>query len=439
MSLADKKRGIFTIIGSYNSLMSEGKRPKQTDVFSSINSKDDVVPFVLDVLKTVAGTEALKEVIGGMFTKLIGEVEPKIKIALKKQFIKSNANEPIPSTPIIVPVKTIDVKGVFKTPPTSTGGNLIYGADTGFNNNAYSAILNNGTPVSYLNLSLTYDDITDSFQIKPSGLTMPTIGDFFSDFIDGTELINKKEIVSSVMDGVYGTLTKDQNKTVDEVYDELQAELLLQQLLDGDDSFVISPIKFDELLGKSREMVNGVVEYNMGCGLMPSELNFNDLSKLVSTISGSTNPFYIGNEIEATIEQSTSGNTSIETMTAKNKQTIKDGFFQKIIKIFTLKILQAVTTAPQIRVLLSLMSSLQNNGVILLSKAADDMKNFKTYLKCMAKEILAMVVEFIFAIAVGYLVALLKPVIKKVIKEKINQYTEIITSLTGGLSKNLTT
>ncbi len=61
MSLADNKRSIFTTIGSYSSLIEEGKRPRQSDLFPSINNKDDIVPFLLDVLKTVAGTEVLKE------------------------------------------------------------------------------------------------------------------------------------------------------------------------------------------------------------------------------------------------------------------------------------------------------------------------------------------------------------------------------------------
>ena len=60
MSLADNKRSIFTTIGSYNSLMEQGDGLLQTDLFSSINNKDDIVPFLLDVLKTVVPTSRLK-------------------------------------------------------------------------------------------------------------------------------------------------------------------------------------------------------------------------------------------------------------------------------------------------------------------------------------------------------------------------------------------
>jgi hypothetical protein len=439
MSLADNKRSVFTTIGSYNSLMEQGKAPRQTDLFPSINNKDDIVPFLLDVLKTVAGSDALIETIGGMFGKLVDEVEPKLKTALTKQFIQPNASETLPTSfktnGITVPVKTIDINGKLKVNPNTTGGALIYDTSIpSFDKRAYDAILNSGIPQGFNNISINYIASTDSFQIKPSGSTT-NIGAFFTTYIENTELINKKELVSNVMDNFYGTLAKNQNKTVEQTYNELQVETLLQQLLDDDDSFVISPDKYDELLSKAREMVEGVISYDLGCGLMPSELDFDNFSTTVSTISGSTDPFFIGNQLGATIDQSTSGTTTTEDLTSENKQTIKDGFFQRIIRIFTVKLLQAVTTAPQVRALFGMMSSLQNNGVVKIDNATQDLKYFKTCIKCMAKEIMKLIAEFIFALAIAYLIKLLKPVIKKVVKEKINQYVGVISSLTGALGK----
>jgi len=437
MSLADKKRSVFTTIGSYTSLMQEGKQLRQTDLFPSINNKDDIVPFLLDVLKTVAGTEAIKEAIGGLFTKLIDEVEPKLKTVLKKQFIQSNSNQSLPTTfmsnGITVPVKTIDVGGKLKVNPNSSEGSLIYGAPTNsFNGTAYDAILNEGDFEEYNNLAIKYIQGSDSFQIKPSTSGTPSVGEFFTDYINGTELINKKEIMSAVMDNFYGTLAKQQNKTVEQLVEELQVETQLQQVLDNDDSFVISPEKNDELLRRARELAQGIVSYDLGCGLMPAELNFDDFDNLITTISGSTDQFFISNQLGATIDESTTGT---EELTTENKETIKDGFFQKLIKIFTVKMLEATTSSPQVRTLLGMMSSLQNNGTVLINDATEDMKNFKTCIKCMAKEIMKLVAEFIFLLAVAYLIKLLKPVIKRIIKEKINQYSEIIISLTGALSK----
>ena len=437
MSLADQKRSVFTTIGSYNSLMEQGETALQTDLFPSINNKDDIVPFILDVLKTVAGTEAIKEAIGGLFGKLVDEVEPQLKTVLKKQFIQSNADELIPSSfmtnGITVPVKDIDVGGKFKVNPASTEGNLIYGAPTNsFDGTSYDAILNAGNFEEFNGLGIKFIESSDSFQIKPFTSGTPKIGEFFTDYIDGTELINKKEIISSVMDNFYGTLANNQDKTVEQIYEELLVETQLQQVLNDDDSFVVLPDKFDALLAQARELAQGAVSYDLGCGLMPASLSFDDFDNLVTNISGATDPFYIGNQLGATIDEST---TETEDLTEENQETIKDGFFQKLINIFTVKMLEAVTTAPQVRTLLGMMSSLQNDGTVLLGNAAEDMENFKTCIKCMSKEIMRLVAEFIFALAIAYLIKLLKPVITRVIKEKINQYSDIIISLTGALSK----
>ena len=436
MSLADKKRSVFTTIGSYNSLMEQGNDVLQTDLFPSINNKDDIVPFLLDTLKTVAGTEAIKEAIGGMFGELVDDVEPTLKTALKKQFIQSNADELIPSTfltnGITVPVKDIDIGGKFKVNPSSTEGNLIYGSiSNSFDSVAYDSILNAGNFENFNNLQTKYIESSDSFQIKPLGST-PSIGDFFTTYIDGVELVNKKELVSTVMDNFYGTLTNTQNKTEEQVYEELLVETQLQQVLNDDDSFIIPPEKLDELLVKAQELAGGEINYDLGCGLMPASLGFDEFSDLVSNISGATDPFYISDQLGATIDESTTGTTEL---TDENQETIKDNFFQKLINIFTVKMLEAVTTAPQIRMMFGMMSSLQNNGTVLLNKASEDMQNFRTCIKCMSKEIMRAIAEYIFALAIAYLIILLKPVITKVMKEKTNQYSDIMRSLTSGLNK----
>ena len=53
----------------------------------------------------------------------------------------------------------------------------------------------------------------------------------------------------------------------------------------------------------------------------------------------------------------------------------------------------------------------------------------------MSKEVMILIAKFIFSLTVPYLIKLLEPVIRRVIKEKINQYSDIIISLTGALSK----
>jgi hypothetical protein len=430
MSLADNKRNVIDTIGAYTSFMQQNKLPKRTDTFPSINNKKDIVPFLLDTLKTIAGSEALKEVIGGMLTKVVDTAEPKVKDVLKKQFVQSNAGDTLgtdfTNNGVTMPVSDIDISKKFRVPPTSDQGSLLYNTTTNnFDKIAYNAIASPNVSMPYNNMAIKYNNVSDTINIKPTSSV--NIGQYFTDYIDNAQIINKKELVSNILDRFYGTMSSRQKKTVDQIYDELVVEKLLEQAMNDDDSFELLPEDYDALTQKARETANGIVTYDLGCGDMPASLPFSALTNTVQAISGSTDPFVVGNAVEATIDAST---TNTPTTTAANKQTIKDGFFQKIINIFGIKLLQAIVTAPQIRSLLAISSSLSNGGTVIISKASEDMKKFKTFINCMIKEIMRMIAEFIFALAIAYLIKLLAPIIQKIIKEKINQYVGVLKSLT---------
>jgi len=428
MSIAGDKKSVFNTIGSYTSLNNQKEPALQNNTFSSINNKDDGSAFIMDVMKTVAGTAAIKLAIGQMFSGLIKEIEPKLKTTLKKQFTQSNASQEFSSdfknNGVTTSVKSIDSKNKLKVNPNSASGNLIYGSTSNtFDSTAYDAIQNSGNFESYNNMSIKYIENDDSFQIKPN-INNQNVGEFFNGFIDDTEILNEKEIISSVMDGVYGTLASTEGKTTDQIYEELKLEQSLNQVLEGNDSFIISPEDNDNLLNRAKEISEGIINYDMGCGLMPSTLNFNDFDKLIKNISGSTDPYFIGDQLEKTIDESSS---SPETSN-ENKETIKDGFFQLLIKTFILKITEALTASPQVMALFAIMNALQGGGS-LSNNAVDTVKSFKTVIKCLSKEIKTLIASFLFSLAVSFIIKLIEPVIKRIIKEKINQYIDLLKSL----------
>lgn len=441
MSRADSKRDVFNNIRAYNSLSQQGKPPTQTDSMTSINNSKETIPFLLDTLKVLAGAGALKILIGNMLTKMVGGAEPKLKTALKKQFTQSNASDPLPTSfqnnGVNTPVKNLDTTGKLKVSPTSknTGGNILYGqpSNNNFDYKAHDAIRLNGTPVNCNNMTITYNANSDGFNIKPSG-SASNVGTYFNNYIDNSQLINTDEIVGNTMDRMYGTLSKKQNKTPEQILDELIIEKMLEQVLNGDDSFEISPEDMNKLQGLANELSTGVVGYDMGCGYMPAQLNIDDLNNLIKTISGSTNPFAVGNAVEAALDSSVSGTPEVS---AENKEAIRDGFFQKMINTLTVKLLAAVTIAPQVRTLMAIMSALQNGGQVLIGNVKEDIKKWKIYIKCMAKELLIIVAGFIFSLVLVYLMKLLKPVIKQITKEKINQFKRLIKSLVAGKAAKL--
>lgn len=437
MGLIDQKKDIFTTIGAYTSMMQQPKPTDTTNLFPSINNKKDIVPLLLDIMKVVVGTDALQQLTGQLFTKFVDTAEPVLKSAVKNQTVQSNSGNVIPDAfkntgaGYNVPAKDIDIYGVLKVNPNSTNGSMLFSSTpTDFNHTAYQAIVNNGTDTTFGNLIMRYNSATDSFNFRAAGNNVQ-IGAFLDTFVGNMQMIDKKTFITNVMNGIYGTLQKNQNKTVEQIVQELQVNQLLEQLINDNDSFVILPQDLDAILTQAQQIAAGVIFYDMGCGVMAASLPLSGLTALIQSVSGSTDPFFVGNQVNATIAQSTSATPATSEA---NAQTVKDGFFQRLIKIITNTLAQAVCTTPQIRTLLGIISGFQNQGNVQIGNPKDDLKKFRIYLNCIINAAMKMINKFIFDLVVVLLIKLLQPVIKTIIKEKINQYVAILRSLTGSLT-----
>lgn len=438
MGIKDKKKGVFTTIGAYSSMMKQSKMPDTTNLFSSVNNKKDIVPYLLDILKVAAGSFAVQQLVGGLFTTFIDSAEPMLKDGVKKQTVQYNSGDGIPNgfkQGYSMPVKQIDTYGKLKTNPDSTGGEMLYdNSKPNFDSVSYQAISNPGSDKPFGNMLINYNSTDDKFKLKPNipAGTTPSVGNWMGDFVDEITIIDKKEFMSNVMDSFYGSITKSQGKTVEEVAQELEVNKLLEQLINDDDSFEILPEDYDDILRKAEEMVNGVVNYDLGCGVMGASLPLSGMSNLISNISGSTDPFFISNEIGKTIGDSVDNKDTADN----NQETIKDNFFQKIIELITINLAKAVCTAPQIRAILAIGSGFQNNGNIKIESVKDSLKNFKVYLKCMIKLAMELINKFIYEFILPFLIALISPIIKRIVKEKINQFTSILKSLVSSKAPN---
>jgi len=438
MSLKDKKKNVFTTVGAYSSMVKEPKVPDSTNLFPSINNKKDVVPYLLDILKVVAGSFALQEMVGHLFTSFIDEAEPMLKEGVKKQTVQYNSGDDVPNSfkeGYSMPVSQIDTYGKFKTNPSSTDGQMLYDNNSpNFDSKAYQAIKNAGTDTPFGNMTINYNSNNDNFTFKPiipEGTT-PSVGGWMNDFVDNVTIIDKKEFMSNVMDSFYGSITKNQNKTVEQVTQELEINKLLEQLINNDDSFEISPEDYEAILLKAQELVNGVVNYDLGCGVMGASLPLSGMSNLIGNISGSTDPFFISDEIGKTIDESVD-NKDVAT---NNQETIKDNFFQKIIKSITINLTKAICAAPQIRSILAIASGFQNNGNIKIESVKDSLKGYRIYLNCLIKLAMELINKFIYEFILPFILGLITPIIKKITKEKTNQYTGIMKSLIASKTPN---
>jgi len=456
MGLIDDKKNVFTTIGAYTSLAEDIKGTvhdvvalageaneyanigrnvvdETTNIYTSINNNEDTGAFLKDILGVVVGTTGLKELIGELFTNFTENLEGTLKEIISKQLTSANSGNDLTDYPFFVDglevsAPDIDVYGLFRNDPASEAGSMLFDTNApNFNNFAYDAIVTESW-VNYQDvLNINYNATTDSFVFKPFSST-GTVGEWVNNYIEKAPMINKKEFISNIMDRIYGVITTNGDKTTEMLFNELQIDKLLEQVLSGNDSFIISEDDYAELMSKAEQLKNGVVYYDMGCGVVDAELPLSAMTAFVDFVSGSTDPFLVAEAADATVSESYT-EADNEDVGDENAETIRNGFFSRLIDFLKLELSKLLTTSPQARMLLAITSSFSNEGIPQINDPREDLKSFKTYIKCTIDEALAALYEFMFYLIVGLLVALLVPIIRAIIAEKINQYIGVIKSL----------
>ncbi|MFW6246938.1 MAG: hypothetical protein ACOC22_02050 [bacterium] len=429
MSLVDNKRGVVNSIGAYNSMLQEPDMPDSADSLPSINNDDDAVPFLLDIIKVIAGSERIKRLTGELLTNFLDESEPVMKESLINQGIQEGSNETIPAyfrpsgTGINVPVEQIDLFGKLKTDPSSDIGSLLFDNNSNtLDKAAYDAIAT-GNEITYNNLNIKYNN-DDTFTLK-SNTENVNIGDWINNFVSDTELINKREFIVDIIDSIYGTVTSGLDKSEEEIFEELKITKTFENAINGsglglDNNDII------DLRNRANEMKNGVVNLDLGCGLFSSKLTTERLGDFLDTISGSSDPNQIANELDGLIDDTIDD----EDVLDENEGAIEDGFFKLLIRRVQLIFIKALIATPFGRIFQGIISAFKNGGSPTLSiDFQQDIENFRTLIQCIIFKLKEELNRFIYVLAVSLLVALLKPVIRKITKERINNWIRIIKSL----------
>lgn len=429
MSLADNKKGVLTSISSLTSLSEQQDFKSNNNENESVNNDNDATSFMIEILKVTVGVTALKQLTGQLLTNFINDAEPKLKDSLKKQFKQPNSDKQLPSQfndGIEIPAKDIDLRGKLKTDPSSNTGSLLYdNSKPTFDNTAYNAIVNDGTQTTFNNLNVEFNAGTENFKFKPTDSNL-TVNEWFDEYIDNTEIINKKEFVSKTLDRMYGSISSNGDKNINELLDELKIDEIIKQLINGNDSFKINQDRLNEIFENAKNLKNGVLPYDIGCGVFDMSLSLSDMNALVAQISGSTNPDQIGNLIENSIFNNASGDNDVLN---NNSESVKDTFFKKLIKSINFMLVDSLVLTPQVRVLQGIHSALTNNGDTNLGSSSESLDNQKTLIKCLTNEANSMLNEFIFNMVKAALIALITPILSKILKEKINQFLRLIKSL----------
>lgn len=431
MSFVNDKRSIINEISVLNSIGKTAELPNQNFTLSSVNSKNEPIPFMLDLLSTLIGSEALQRTTGQIMTKFIRSIEPDLKANLKKQNTVFNSDKQLPATfsssGYEIPAKKIDLFSKLKTDPSSTEGSLLYQPNpNSFDQKAYNAIANPSTDIVFGNLTINYSDVTDNFTFKPiNGLD--TIGNFTDSFIDNMTIIDEHEFTTTIMETIYGTVSNSRKKNKSALLEEEKIKLLLDKLSEEDDFATITDQELEELQRIATNKFNGVVPVDVGCSVLDSVLILDDIDNLINNNIGNVDPISVGNAYNNAMENSF-GRVPQQN-NPSNKNAIRDGFFKRLIKTISQAIVMALTATPQIRTLLALVNGFKNNNPSFPSNITDDLNSNKNYINCLAKSAGGLLNEFIFNLLKTELLKIIIPVAKYLVKEKLQAFIRVIQSL----------
>jgi len=429
MSLINDKKNVFTQVSVLTSIGQTVEVNDTGNSNTSINNKKEIIPFLLDLLVKLKGSNAVQKSTGDLLTNFVKKAEPLLKSTLKTQLLPFNSNQSIPSNFISngydIPVKKIDNYGKLKTNPDSTTGSLIYSDNNqNFDKSSYNAIRNPGTEVNSSNVSLKFNEISDTMTIKPLN-SSDTIGTFLNNYVDGIELINSKEFNTQITNEIFGNISSQQNKSYEQIVAEQKLKKIIDKLINNEDSLDLTDQDIKDIQTESENIEKGINVLDLGCGFFNTSIDLDQTKDFIYNISGSTDPEFVANQYSNLLNSSL-GNQSL----GQNETTAKDSFFKRIIKKIISILVTAITTTPQIMVLKILIESFKNGGVLTMpSSSEEDIKSSRNLSECLANSVKSEINKFIYNAIVGELLKIVKNTSKVILREKLTAYSGILKSL----------
>ena len=267
MSILNDKEKVFGNISALRTLTDDFPQLKINNSFPSINNSADPQQFLIDLILSLTGFEELRDTLVDILSYASETMEDVIKDALKVQLKSLTSCGVDPSLPswlqstgsgIEIQVKKIDFFEIFKVDPTTQAGNLMYEditAQTGstdFNTFLYYVIQNEGVEYSWQGI-LTFE-FNQGSNVPYNTLTIKadsaydtrTLTEFNNDFIDSLTLFPSTQLITKLIDGLFGSVSFNLsvNKSESQLEMEEQINTVIDCITNADDDYVIDDTIF---------------------------------------------------------------------------------------------------------------------------------------------------------------------------------------------------
>lgn len=433
MSIVDKKKKIFGNIAALRTLNDGLPKLKTNSSFPSINNKGNSITFLTDLLKALVGFEVLVTVIVDVLTYNLKQVELEIKKALKselKSIVSCGVDPSIPAflkstgSGINIEVNKVDFTDQLLTDPNSPIGNLLYDDitpiltnSTDLNTFLYGALQNDGnnqswgsnSPIGQNVLNVKFNSLgvgsipnnTFTFNADPAYDSAPkTLTDLNNNFIDSLTLFNTENIVSRVMDTIFGSISF--KKTKRQLESEAKVNVVIDTVINADKDDVIDDNFFvftNQEIAKIQEDVDfrkkGIKKLEC-CNKVAASVPIQFLTNFKNDFSGATSTqqqkVVVGDHLNKMANQNT-----LNSPNTTDHVSIKLNFIQEIINNLT-KVVINIILSPKVVLIFLINFKIIYGQNATFGDGVDFLRKNRTLLNNIMKRISYMLIKVLLAL-----------------------------------------
>jgi len=466
MSILSQKQQIFGQVAAARTLTEGLPTLKTNSSFPSINNNGDTMTFLCDLIKSLIGYEALQQAISDTLTYSLKELEKDIKSSLKdeiKSIVSCGVNPSLPDfikstgTGFNVKVNQLDFTDLMLTDPTSDVGKILYSSitpnlidSTDFNTFLYQTIQNDGTPEHWGHTTFGQDILTFTFKsIDVSGINQnntlnikanqnydnKSLTDLNNNFIDSLTLFNTQDLLTRLIETVFGTISTTVGKSLKQIENETKINTVIGKISNSNSKDVINDKYFTFTNAENAAHQASAIAKKSGTktittsGPTVTSVSFKTLLDTHTSIAGST----------TTLQKSIAVNNSLSTMGSEvassttntvDHQAIKLNFIQELINNLINVVINTILS-PKVIALFVINFRIIYGPNAKFTDAIDFLKQNKNFIHNMTKKIGGLIIKILLQLALKELTKLISDAITKQQIDKNKANLAQLLSLVG--------
>ena len=464
MSILTQKQQIFGNIAAARALTEGLPNLTTNSSFPSINNNGDTVTFLCDLIRALIGADILQQTITDALVYNLSDIEKEIKNALKinlKSIVSCGVDPSLPAfmlptgSGIQYTVNKVDFTDLMRVNPTSDAGKLLYNDlqpnlinSSDFNTFLYQTIQNDGIveawPQSGKSILTFQFNSVDVTRVNPNNtITVKahqnyvnkSLTDLNNNFIDSISLFNTQNLVTNIIDMVFGTLSSFLNKGLSQLETQAQVNTVIGKISNSASNDIISDKYFN--FSSVENIANQANAQNRKLGQRPittsgtlsTSIPFSSLQDLNTSVGSATSQgdkrIALSNSLNSIGNQL----SSVSNNNADN-QTIQTNFIQDLIDNLIKAVVNSILS-PKVVTIFMVNFKIIYGPTATFTDPIDFLKKNKNLVQNLTKEIGGIILKILLSVALKEIKRLMGDTILKQELDKNEANLSQLLSLIG--------